>query len=221
MFVSSTRAARQRIGSQRARGATHRLRLRPCTRRRGLVRRQRAGRTVVDGGERREEAARFGLPLRKREGVVSAVRHQAPRSGAGPAERALPLRESTGGVPRALRGVQAARRGRGTTPPAMGLLPLPTRDRTHLRGRRRRAVRDPDGRYPNAGRAAALPGVGARGALRRERGGGDDRFRSRRPWAGSRHHVGSVRRTGTSFPGPSSPSPHRRQLLLLRTSLQY
>ena len=42
-------------------------------------------------------------------------------------------------------------------------------------GRRRQAVRDPDGRCAIAGRTASLPGVRARGALRRERRRGDRR----------------------------------------------
>ena len=45
-----------------------------------------------------------------------------------------------------VRRVQAARRGRGATPPAVGLLPLASVDGARLRGRWRRAVRDPDGR---------------------------------------------------------------------------
>ena len=57
----------------------------------------------------------------------------------------------------------------------MGLLPLSRRDRARLRRRRRRAVRDPHDRCPIGERAAALPRVGARRALRRERGGGDAR----------------------------------------------
>ena len=48
-------------------------------------------------------------------------------------------------------------------------------DRARLRGRGRGAVRDPDGRR-TLGPGSALPGVGARGALRRERGGGDLRL---------------------------------------------
>ena len=48
-------------------------------------------------------------------------------------------------------------------------------DRARLRGRGRGAVRDPDGRFALRP-GSALPGVGARGALRRERGGGDLRL---------------------------------------------
>jgi hypothetical protein len=51
----------------------------------------------------------------------------------------------------------------------------PRRDRACLRGRRRRAVRDPDGRCAVGGLAGALPGVRVRRALRRERRGGDVR----------------------------------------------
>ena len=48
-------------------------------------------------------------------------------------------------------------------------------DRARLRGCGRRAVCDPDGRFM-LGDGSALSGVGARGALRRERGGGDVRL---------------------------------------------
>ena len=47
-----------------------------------------------------------------------------------------------------------------------GLLPLFPVDRARLRGRGRGAVCDPDGRFA-LGDGSALPGVGARGALRR------------------------------------------------------
>src|SRR5688572_9717 len=58
---------------------------------------------------------------------------------------------------------------------ALGLLPLFPVDRARFRGRGRRAVRDPDGRFA-LGPGSALPRVGARGALRRERCGGDLRL---------------------------------------------
>ena len=48
-------------------------------------------------------------------------------------------------------------------------------DRARLRGRGRGSVCDPDGRFA-LGPGSELPGVGARGALRRERGGGDLRL---------------------------------------------
>ena len=55
---------------------------------------------------------------------------------------------------------------------ALGLLPLSPLDGACLRRGWRRAVRDPDGRRTlKPGRA--VPGVGTRGTLRRERGGGD------------------------------------------------
>ena len=114
---------------------------------------------------------------------------------------------NSGGVPRSVRRVHAARRGRGAPPAAVGLLPLSPVDRARLRGRGRRAVRDPDGRRaPDPG--GAVPGVGARGALRRERGGGDlrpgqayataERFRRERPpyWS--------------VCPGRSRPPPERK-----------
>jgi hypothetical protein len=72
-------------------------------------------------------------------------------------------------------GVRAARRGGGATPAALGLLRLFPMDRARLRGRGRGAVCDPDGRFA-LGPGRALPGVGARGALRRERDGGDLRL---------------------------------------------
>src|SRR5213080_3924747 len=87
----------------------------------------------------------------------------------------LPRRVEPGGVPRPFRGVRAARRGRGATPAALGLLPLFPVDRARLRGRGRGALCDPDGRFA-FGRGSELPGVGAGSALRRERGGGDLRL---------------------------------------------
>jgi len=87
----------------------------------------------------------------------------------------LPRRVEPGGVPHPFRGVRAARRGRGATPGALGLLPLFPVGRARLRGRGRGAVCDPDGRFA-LGQGSALPGVGARGALRRKRGGGDLRL---------------------------------------------
>ena len=57
---------------------------------------------------------------------------------------------------------------------ALGLLPLSPLDGARLRGCWRQAVRDPDGRC-TLGPGRAVPGVGARGALRRERGEGDIR----------------------------------------------
>ena len=90
-------------------------------------------------------------------------------------DQPLPRRVEPGGVPRPFRGVRAARRGRGATPAALGLLPRFPVDRARLRRRRRGAVRDRDGRCA-LGPRSALPGVGARGALRRERGGGDLRL---------------------------------------------
>ena len=59
-------------------------------------------------------------------------------------------------------------------PLLVGLRPLPARDASHLRRPGRRALRDPDGRCTAGRRAPPLPGVGARGPLRGERGRGDD-----------------------------------------------
>ena len=55
------------------------------------------------------------------------------------------------------------------------------------------------------GRAAPLPRLGARGAVRRERGGGDAR-RESRPMRGSSGRGTRSRRTGISFPG-REPTP--------------
>src|SRR5215211_374379 len=80
----------------------------------------------------------------------------------------------------------------------MGFLSLPGRDRAHLRRRRRRTVRDPDGRGEDEGRAAAIPGIGARRALRRERGAGNDG-----PEAGIREiRAGAARATAVLGPSP-------------------
>jgi hypothetical protein len=72
-------------------------------------------------------------------------------------------------------GVQASRRGGGATPPRVGFLPLSALDRTRFRGRGREALRDRHGRFA-VGDGGALPRVGARGPVRRERGGGDLRL---------------------------------------------
>src|SRR6478736_6848745 len=70
--------------------------------------------------------------------------------------------------------MQAPRRRRGATSPAMGLLPLAPVDGARVRGRGRRAVRDPDG--GGAVRpGGAIPRVRARGAVRRMCGRGDVR----------------------------------------------
>ena len=129
------------------------------------------------GGTRQRRGAR-GAASRT---STAMRRSSSPSSGStspswSPGEyRPLPRRGEPGGVPRPLRGVRAARRGRGATPAALGLLPRSSVDRARLRGRGRGAVRDPDGRFA-LGPGSALPGVGARGALRRERGGGDLRL---------------------------------------------
>ena len=71
-----------------------------------MVRRERARRRVVDFGD-----VRLGVRVREPGVQVPAARHQPQRPGAGRAELPLPLRVAAGGVPRAVRGVQAARRG--------------------------------------------------------------------------------------------------------------
>ena len=127
------------------------------------------------GGSRRGGAR--GAPSRT---STATRRSSSPSSGStspswSPGRQPLPRRGEPGGVPRPLRGVRAARRGRGAAPAALGLLPRSPVDRARLRGRGRGAVRDPDGRFA-LGPGSALPGVGARRALRRERGGGDLRL---------------------------------------------
>ena len=67
--------------------------------------------------------------------------------------------------------------GRAAEPRAVGLLPRCTVDRARLRGRRRAALRDRDGRLA-LGPGRAPPGVRDRGAPRRERGGGDLRLQT-------------------------------------------
>ena len=80
---------------------------------------------MADIGAGRQEAVRLGVLVRERERRVPAGRHQPPCPSARRAEWALPLRITTGGVPRALRGVPAACRGRGAAVPGLGLRPLP------------------------------------------------------------------------------------------------
>src|SRR5262245_46875300 len=104
---------------------------------------------------------------------VRAVRDQRDCPRAWSVQR-LSRRDQSGGVPRSGRRVQTARRGRGATPPALGLLPLSSPDGARFRGGRREAVRDPGGRQ-TLRPGSAVSGLGARGALRRERGEGDIR----------------------------------------------
>src|SRR5207253_7899932 len=99
------------VYSRRVRGAAQRLWLGPRTRRRRLVRRERARHAVVDVRERRKEAVRLGVFLREPGVRVPAARHQTPRPRAGRTERALPLRIGAGGFSGSLRGVHAPRRG--------------------------------------------------------------------------------------------------------------
>ena len=118
------------------------------------------------------------VPLRERvrrpAGRVRPVRVQRHRPRAG-GDRPLSRRGEPGGVPRPFRRVRAARRGRGATPAALGLLPLFPVDEHAFVGAGEGAVCDPDGRFA-LGPGSALPGVGARGELRRKRGGGDLRL---------------------------------------------
>ena len=95
------------------------------------------------------------IPLEPRGRAVRGLRRQRPRRLARRAERPLPLRERARGVPRALGGVHADRRGAGAAAAPVGLLPLPGRHAPHLRRRRRGAVRDPHDRR-SARRAAQL-----------------------------------------------------------------
>ena len=59
--------------------------------------------------------------------------------------------------------------GRGADAPRLGLLPRPGRDGAHLRGRRRRALRHPDGRLANGRLDRPVPGLRARRPSRGER----------------------------------------------------
>ncbi len=129
----------------RAGSTTRGLRIGAHARHRGLVRRQRARRRVVVLGEEGREV-RLRERVRRPAGRVRPVRDQRHRPGAG-TDGPLPRRVEPGGVPRPFRGVRAARRGRGATPAALGLLPRSPVDRARLRGRGRGAVCDPDGRF--------------------------------------------------------------------------
>ena len=73
------------------------------------------------------------------------------------------------------RRVHPARRGRGAAPAHMGLRALPARHRPHVRGRRRRPVRDRLLGEPGLRRGdvlARVPLLGARAAIRGQRGPG-------------------------------------------------
>ena len=192
-----------RIDSRRARGTSRRLRIGACAERRRLVRRERPGRGVVDVPD-----VRLGMCVREPRCVVLGVRHQRQRPGARLGELPLPLGIAAGGVPRAVRRVQAPRGRRGAPASCVGLRPLPSRHGARLRRRRRGSVRRPHGRGSIGGREAPLPRVGAGGGLRRERGGGDG---GREAGVRALRAAGSVRgrRTGISFPGrrrSSAPS---------------
>ena len=146
------------------------------------------------GGSRRAGAR--GAPSRT---STAARRSSSPSSGStspswSPGRPASTTPRRTRRRSSSFQGSARCCRGRGATPAALGLLPLFPVDRARLRGRGRGAVCDPDGRFA-LGPGRALPGIGARGALRRERGGGDlrleagvrevERFRRERPpnWA--------------------------------------
>src|SRR3954469_6912503 len=149
--------------------------LRACPRHGRLVRRQRARcRVVLFGDEGGGVLVRERV--RRPSGGVPPVRDQRDRPRAWP-ERRLSRRVEPGGVPRSRGRVQAARRGRGATPWSLGLLPLASVDGARLRGSWRQAMRDPDGRRTRKP-GGALPSVGTRGALWRERGEGDIRSRA-------------------------------------------
>ena len=116
------------------------------------------------------------LHLRGRRGAVPSGRVHAGRSPAWGAQRPLPPRGQPGELPRALRRVPAAGRGRGAPPESVGLRALPARHRPHPRRRRRRALpRLHDGRARGLARerASSTP-LGGGPPPRRRRGGGDD-----------------------------------------------
>ena len=96
--------AARAVESRRGRGEARGLRLRPLARFGRLVRCKRAGCDVwltSENGSLRPSGSESSF---EPAGRVPADRHQAPRPAAGPAERPLPLRESAGGLPRAVRG---------------------------------------------------------------------------------------------------------------------
>ena len=111
----------------RAGSATRGLRIGTHTSRPGLVRRERARRRVVVRGEQGREV-RLRERVRRPVGRVRPARNQRHSPGAG-AEQPLPRGGEPGGVPRPLRGVRTARRGRGATPAAVGLLQRSSLDR--------------------------------------------------------------------------------------------
>src|SRR5207247_4647223 len=76
-------------------------------------------------------------------------------------------------LPRPDRRVHSDRRGRGTAPEGVGLLPLRARDAPHHRRRGRGTVCDPDGGRSGRREEAALPRERGRRPLRRLRSGGD------------------------------------------------
>ena len=186
------------VDSRRGRGSARRLRLRPRTCRRRLVRRQRAGRRVVTSDtfgsgcvfESREASfPQLGINLSVLEpGQPNCLYHSESLQ-----EAFLVLsgecRLLVEGEERLLR--------------PWDFFHCPGRDRACLRRRRRRPVRDPHGRCAVGGRAAPLPGLGARRdatarARRRRR-----RTRSRRTRSSSGHGRGGPR-TGPACRGRPS-----------------
>ncbi len=191
------------VDSRRARGATRRLRLGPRTRERWL--RQRARRSVVDvreTGEKKPSGSECSFESGKFEFPQFGIRLHVLEPGE---PNGLYHSESEQEAFLVLAGeCTLLVEGEERVLEAVGLLPQPRGDRTHPRGCRRRAVRDPDGRRTDGALGGALSGVGARSALRRERGGGDIRPAGRRtPRRSSSRHGGSGPRTGTASPGPS------------------
>ena len=163
---------------------------------------------VADVGERREAAVRLGVRVREPASTSSrssasdsTSSSRASRTGSTTPSR---RRRRSSCCPGNARCSSRARSGS----PAVGLLPRSRRHRAHLRGRRRRAVRDPDGRRAVGGRGRCATRCRS---SRRDTA----RARTRRPPTRGRPtrrfepRGASGPRTGTVFPGLSAPAATR------------
>ena len=163
--ISRVRTLRSRHEGSPARG----LRLRPRTHGGRVVRASTcATPTWVNLGR-----FRLGVHLRQRDAWFRPVGVKLSVLHAGRAELPLPPRVAAEGFLVLAGECLLLVEGEERPAAPVGLRPLPGRDGARLRRGGRRAMRDPDGRRADAGRAAPLPGLGARGAVRRERRGRD------------------------------------------------
>ena len=113
---------------------------------------------VVNAREARWLEGDFGAYTRfEGRGTLPAARDQHRRARARPARVHVPRRGRAGGLPRPLRRVPAADRGRGAPAEGMGFRPLPSVDGARLRRRRHGPLRDPRSRLPAPAAPSCIP----------------------------------------------------------------